>query len=69
VENPTKFLAEIQHFLELFAELYSISSTPDREPDTIVFELYSSDGKAIERHHRPETGVVWQDLDREENQS
>jgi hypothetical protein len=69
VENPTKFLAEIQHFLELFAELYSISSTPDREPDTIVFELYSSDGKAIERHHRPETSVVWQDLDREENQS
>jgi hypothetical protein len=69
VENPTKFLAEIQHFLELFADLYSISPTPDCEPDTVVFELYSSDSKATERYHRPEAGVIWQDLDREENQS
>ena len=68
MENPTKFLAEIQHFLELFADLYSISPTPDPEPDVIIFELYSSDDKAIERYNRPEAGLIWKDFDREENQ-
>ncbi|WP_310481030.1 hypothetical protein [Chamaesiphon sp. VAR_48_metabat_403] len=64
MENPTQFLAEIRHFLELFADLYSISATPDPEPDVTISELYSSDDKAIERHHRPAAGVIWKNLDR-----
>jgi hypothetical protein len=64
MENPTEFLAEIRYFLERFADLYSISPPPDSEPDVTISQLYSSDDKAIDRHHRPEAGVIWQDSDR-----
>lgn len=64
MENPTEFLAEIRHFLERFTDLYSISATPDPEPDVTISQLYSSDDKAIDRYDRPEAGVIWQDLDR-----
>jgi hypothetical protein len=42
VDNPTTFFVKVRQYLQLFSNLYSISPTPDSEPDAIVYELYSS---------------------------